>query len=450
MEDREAIGSWLRAERRARQWDVPEMARQVRKAARDDPHLPVLRDLRRMIRGWEAAEHTLSERYQLLYATAFGIEPEELFTSIASRQPVPATGAPIRAQDDQAPNPLVADSDLVQVEALRQSLHAVISEHSLTAAGLEDWERTVIEHGLATRERPASVMLIDLSADLDELQRALATCRSPAALQRLTRVTAHMAGLMCLTLIKLDERTAFRRWARTARIAAQETGDPQTHSWVRAQEAYGYYYSGEPAKAVEVAQHAQDLMGRVPSASAILAAALEARAQAALGPGRSREARAALHRAEGIFANLDDGSTIGSAFAYSEAQLHFHFGNALTHLHDTEGAWREQEWALRLYPASDFLDRTLTSLDRAYCLAHDGDTKEAVTYATQALGALTGQQRNGMITNRARQIVAALPSPQRALPPVREFRELLQHPSDTPECLSEHCSHHQSSPARAR
>jgi hypothetical protein len=73
-----------------------------------------------------------------------------------------------------------------------------------------------------------------------------------------------------------------------------------------------------------------------------------------------------------------------------------------------------------------------------------------VSYATQTLTGLTGQQHNGMITNRARQIVAALPSLQRALPPVREFRELLQHPSNTPECLSEHYSDNQPSPAGAR
>jgi len=262
MKDRNAIGSWLRAERQARQWDVPEMARQVRKAARDDPHLPELRDLRRMIRSWEAGEHALSERYRLLYATAFGIGPDELFTDTADHQSVPAAGAPIRAQGNQGPSPLISDSDLVRVELLRQSLHEVIGEHSFTAASLDDWERIVIRHGLAARERPASLMLVDLSADLAELQRALATCRSLSAVRRLTQLTAHMAGLMCLTLIKLDERTAFRRWARTARIAAEETEDPVTYSWVRAQEAYGYYYSGELTEAIEVAQHAQHLMGR--------------------------------------------------------------------------------------------------------------------------------------------------------------------------------------------
>jgi hypothetical protein len=49
-----------------------------------------------------------------------------------------------------------------------------------------------------------------------------------------TRTAAHVSGLMCLTLIKLDERAAFRDWARTARIAASEAGDPVTHSWLQA------------------------------------------------------------------------------------------------------------------------------------------------------------------------------------------------------------------------
>jgi hypothetical protein len=425
--NRKEMGSWLRAERQARQWDVPEMARQVRRAARNDPHLPGLRDLRRMIRGWEAGEHALSERYRLLYAAAFGVTVDDLFTGTAAFTAVPVTGAPIRAQGEQAAGGL----DLAEVESLRRDLDEVICEQSMTAASLDDWEATVMRHGRATRERPAIVMLADLSADLTELRRALTRCHSASAMRQLTRVTAHMAGLMCLTLIKLDDRPAFRRWARTARIAAEEAGDPFTYSWVRAQEAYGYYYCGEPVEAICVARHAQNLANGMPCAGAVLAAALEARAQAALGPVRAQEARHALRRAESILSNLDAGSVAASAFGYSEAQLRFHSGNVLTHLHDTQGAWRQQERALRLYAATDYLDRTLTALDRAYCLAYDGDTREAVSHATGALAALAGQQRNGMITNRARQIVAVVPSRQRALPPVREFRELLQATSES-------------------
>jgi transcriptional regulator with XRE-family HTH domain len=366
--------------------------------------------------SWENGRSSPIEPYLGLLAEVLGVSADALVADAIT------TGTD--------PGQLTATA---RAEVLRRSLAEVISERSLTTASLDDWERTVISHAQATRERSASLVLADLSTDLEDLQEALAGCRSLSALQRLTRVTAYMAGLMCLTLIKLDDRAGWRRWARTARIAAEEAGDPLTSSWVRAHEAYGYYYCGEPTQAISVAQHAQILAGSVPCVGAALAAALEGRAHAALGLARAQEARAALRRAEDILSNLDAGSVTASALGYSEAQLRFHYGSALTHLHDTEGAWREQERALRLYPASDFLDRTLTSLDRAYCLAHDGEVREAMSHATGTLADLADQQRNSMITNRARQIVAALPPRQRALPPVREFRELLQHPSEALE-----------------
>jgi hypothetical protein len=87
-------------------------------------------------------------------------------------------------------------------------------------ASLDDWDRLVTRYGRATRDRPANVLLDDLTADLGELKRTIERYRSSSAMRRLTRVAAQMAGLMCLTLCKLDDRAGFRRWTRTARIAA--------------------------------------------------------------------------------------------------------------------------------------------------------------------------------------------------------------------------------------
>jgi transcriptional regulator with XRE-family HTH domain/enamine deaminase RidA (YjgF/YER057c/UK114 family) len=180
--------------------------------------------------------------------------------------------------------PTTADhTPLHAIEALRCGLNETISERTITSTSLDDWEQTVSDYGLATRDRAPIVLLGDLSADLAQLQEALSRCRSASALGCLTRITAQMAGLMCLTLIKMDERAAFRRWARTARLASREASDLLTYSWVRAQEAYGHYYSGDLSEAVQVARHAQELSGQTPSVGAVLAAALEARAQAAMG-----------------------------------------------------------------------------------------------------------------------------------------------------------------------
>jgi hypothetical protein len=238
-----------------------------------------------------------------------------------------------------------------------------------------------------------------------------------------------MAGLMCLALIKMDQRTAFRSWSRTARLAAHEAGDPLTHSWVRAQEAYGHYYSGDLIEAVRVAQHAQALSGQISSVGAVLAAALEARAQAALGHGQ--EARAALDRAETGLSHLDASAIGTSAFDYNEAQLRFHEGNAFTHLHDTSAAWQAQEMALALCPASDYMDRTMTKLDLANCLAHDGDVTGAVAVMVEAATGLTEQQRQGIIAARVRETIAALPPQHQALPAVRDLHDLLPPSPDT-------------------
>jgi hypothetical protein len=52
-----------------------------------------------------------------------------------------------------------------------------------------------------------------------------------------------------------------------------------------------------------------------------------------------------------------------------------------------------QDQALTLYPAGDYMDRTLIQLDRAGCLAYDGDVATAMDYAADALVRLSDAQR---------------------------------------------------------
>ncbi|MGH3814097.1 MAG: helix-turn-helix domain-containing protein [Pseudonocardiaceae bacterium] len=294
-----------------------------------------------------------------------------------------AASPPARSDKSASLGDAVAKTPLHQIEVLRHGLDETISERTITTASLDDWEKTVFHHGQATRDRAPGVLLEDLSADLAQLHGALTRCRSASALRRLTRVTAQMTGLMCLTLIKLDQRSAFRRWARTAR----------------------------------------------PSVGGALAAALEARVQAALG--HQQETRSALGHAETCLSHLDVSAIGTSAFDYSEAQLRFHEGNTFTHLHDTSAAWQAQEIALALCPASDYMDRTMTKLDRANCLAHDGDVTGAVAVMVEAATPLTDQQRQGIIAAQVRETIAALPPQHHALPAVRDLHDLLPPSPET-------------------
>ena len=64
-------GASLREWRRSRGWDVPEVARQLRRAAdRAGVQIATRDGLVRMIYAWERGDHDLSERYELLYRKA--------------------------------------------------------------------------------------------------------------------------------------------------------------------------------------------------------------------------------------------------------------------------------------------------------------------------------------------------------------------------------------------
>jgi tetratricopeptide (TPR) repeat protein len=70
-------GEMLRAWRRSRGWDVPELARQLRRAAREATvSIAAPAGLIRMIYAWERGDHDLSERYELLYR-ALGLGARE-------------------------------------------------------------------------------------------------------------------------------------------------------------------------------------------------------------------------------------------------------------------------------------------------------------------------------------------------------------------------------------
>jgi hypothetical protein len=314
-----------------------------------------------------------------------------------------------------------------RIRLLRYGVDDTVTGSAMADCALDDWERAVVRHGAATRYRPAGLLLQELGGDFAELQRRLSFRQPLSTMRRLTVVTAQMAGLMSLTLLKLGENDEARAWARTARLAADEADDPAVRSWVRAQDAYAHYYDQSLYAAIQVARDAQVVAAGLPCAGVALSAALEARAAAALGDHPTTTA--ALQRAEAALADLRGTVAIPSAFSYDEAQLRFHEGSAYSNLHDTSRAWLAQRRALELYPTSDYLDRTLIHLDRAACLIHDGEVDTAMNQAIGALRDLTPHQRSGLVDRRAGRLLETLDGRQQGLPATRDLREMLALPA---------------------
>lgn len=391
------------------------------------------------VQRWITTGRIPHTRHRRKACEILGREESELWPAIGPRweaagNEVALLGVIQEAEPEASPVPLVmqaSDSgqpDFDGIELLRQEMNSVLGEGAMSEGSLDDWERTAIRYARATRDRPASILVSDIGRDLSELTLALNQHRSASAMRRLTRVTAQMSGLMCLILCILDDRPAFRRWARTARLAGNEAGDPETLSWVLAQEAYGHYYSGDMLEAIDVARHACEIV-RIPCTGAALAAALEARAHAAMG--RPEETREALARAESTLSQLSGDALIPSAFGYNEASLRFHEGNAYTHLGDVKSAFKAQERALELCSRDNYTDWALTRLDHAQCLAYSGNVSDGLAYATATMTGLTEAQRRGIITLRGQEIVKALPEGEKKQIAARDFSELLMQAGES-------------------
>lgn len=312
-------------------------------------------------------------------------------------------------------------------ERIRRSLEDALSDGAAPPAVLDDWDATVARHGYRTRDTPSPLLLADLTADLADLRLAIGRHRSASALPRLAVTASQISGLVVLTLIKAGDRQAWRRWARTARHAASQGDDTAVLSWVIAQEAYGWYYARDMQEAIATARAAQDT-GHRAGVGAALAAALEMRACAFTGDraGASR----AYAAAEQALAGLTGDQLAASAFGYSESQLRFHAGSAWVTLGDTTAAAEAATRAIELCAPGDYTDWALSRLDLAACHAIDGDADSAIAYAAETLRALDPPRRLGIISDRARDLLASLPAAARTLPAARDVGGLLEEPKE--------------------
>lgn len=404
----------LKAVRRALNLSQDEFAAKLRDAGRQlgEPN----EANKRLVQRWETG---VSASARPVYRRALEVVTGRPYASLGFKElhTLPAVGSALAAD---------------RLEQLRRGLVASVADGALSVTAIEDLEETVVRYGVLARDRPAPLLLADLTADIAEVYALMDRPRPLSSALALTRVVANMCGLVCLTLIKLDRRAEFRAWARVARTTARETGDPDTVSWVLAQEAYGHYYAADYNEALTVCRGAQRVAGGVPRVGAVLAAALEARILGAQGDRPGCEL--AIGRAETGLAALPDGLINDSAFGYDEGQLRFHQGNAYTHLGDTGAAWDAQTRALELCGPTDFMDRAFTRLDRATCLIGDGDVATGLTYALETINALTDHQRAGIIALRGRQLLEALPAAQRrALPAASELHDRIMTPDTSEE-----------------
>jgi tetratricopeptide (TPR) repeat protein len=319
------------------------------------------------------------------------------------------------------------------VDHVRRRMDDTLISATVSSSMLDQWEETALGYGQQYQATPSLRVLCDALLDFSEVRRMCAQ-RQPIELQeRLCRIAAQLAGLCGRIMNSLGDHRLARSFFRTARTAADETGDRALRAWVTAREAMVPMYYGDPREALHLARKAQDQAGRTPCVAAAMAPAIEARALGQLAlRGRTDaapSARRALVRGRAVFEQLPKRDTADLAFGFTERQLAFYEGDTYTNLGDPHHAEEGLNHALTLYSAQERIDRTLVRLDRAVCKFQLGEPEQALTVGSDAILDLPHEHRSDMLMHRGRQLAAAVVQKHGDMPAVREFREVLAGPS---------------------
>lgn len=358
----EVDGQALRAWRRARGWDVPALARQLRGVAGDDS-LPVQDSLIRMIRRWER-QGLGSERYELLYQ-ALGFE---------------------NAHDEPPGELLAADTDDAHDDAKR-------AMRWLTSTNVSD-------DGIEELDRAASYLaeMHSRIAAGNVLSQVLRMHRTVHGLLRdgkqrlrqsrdLLRIDSALLAHAGLLLGDLGNCADAREYGTAALASAQEAEADEGIAWgVMAKTAR---WQNRFAEAAGLARRGTDVCAQ-PSMRTELAYR-EANAAALLGD--ASRARAALQFAQLAAETLDDESISVWSFppgrqAIFALSVHLHTG-------DPDSALRAAEDAIAYWQA--------------------GGAKATATWAQVKAGAAMAYLQKNSLDGAAHQLqpVLDLPPEQR-------------------------------------
>jgi transcriptional regulator with XRE-family HTH domain len=352
-------GEMLRAWRRSRGWDVPELARQLRRAAREGGNVTVAAPagLIRMIYAWERGDHDLSERYELLYR-ALGLGGRE-HAGGSDDTVEEGYGTPARARLDT----LSAGQLDELIRLLDDQWHVLVRTDNLLGP----------RHALSGVRNQLTV--------IDDLLR---TVRPPAR-HKVLQLAARYAESAAWLHEDSGDLIGSRYWTGRSMEWVLEAGDRLMMSWVLYRRGEHAAADGDAAAVAGLAAAARRESKDLPDP--MLAAIFQQEAHAHALDGAEAACLSALDQAFERAASPDDpGDASGGHGSFcTAAYLDMQRGRCWLRLGHPVKARDALDDAVRTLPPVYRRDRGVALSALAAAHAAIGEPGEAATAAIQAL-----------------------------------------------------------------
>jgi transcriptional regulator with XRE-family HTH domain len=317
---------------------------------------------------------------------------------------------------------------LAGLETMRHSVNQTLAEQP-AAGNVDDWQEIVQEYGQTYLTTAPRELLGSLLVDLYGLQSAVARYSTEAAQRDLRQVGAMLCAFTAQTIANLGHLREARRWWRSARRAADESGDPYTALWIRGCEIVRAGYERRPLTSIlQLIEDSEARMGSNPPPAAMPTfLAGKAQTLALLGESARPDAEATLVRLRKAFDVLPSPHQAArdSTFGWGEERLRFTESLTYTYLGDHRRAEAAQNRALVLHSRDDLRRPAQIELQRALCLVGMGDVEQGVRHAQAVVSRLPDIHRVRPIADLGHKVLRAVPAGDQHQANVNEYREFL-------------------------
>ena len=319
------------------------------------------------------------------------------------------------------------------VDRIRRRVDDALTRGTVSATMLDQWEETTAGYGRQYMTVAPLRLLCDVLLDLGDVRRMCEHRQPLEYSERLCRLAGRLSGLAGVIMIDVGDQRLARSFFRTARAAADETGDRHLRAWVAVREALVPMYYGDPREACTLARSGGDLAGASPCMAGSMGPMLEARALARAATHRDgsgkrqalRRVKSLVGQAHDVFGRLADAERGDTAFGYTERQLFFHEGDALVTLGEHQAAESAFSRAMLRYAPEERLDRALITLGVARCRLEAAEPEEALRLSRDTLLGMAREHRSQIVVATARALGESVAGRHGEFGAVREYREAL-------------------------
>lgn len=319
------------------------------------------------------------------------------------------------------------------LELARHDMHRAFTGDNV-AADVSEWQEIVWDHGIDYMRRSPASVLPDLQVDFVALGEALRLTSNESAKRELIRIAALLCSIIAATMANLDDLRSSRRWWRTAKQAADESGDVGAMIWIRGQEIIRSLYERRPLPAIlQMITDAESFISgrQVPVES--LQKLLAGKAQALSLIGQDDQVESALRQIRDNFDRLPARVTCDtdSIFGWGEHSMRFTESYAYSYLGNFNQADLAQTAALNLYTETHVRGPAQIELQRALCMVRSGDVMPGVAHAEKVMAGVPKEHLNRTVSDIGWRVFSSVPIADRDRTNVQSFHaELESHKHD--------------------